>query len=452
MLFCGVDIGTSNIKIALYDASGRKLYVSSAPTPRRQDAHGLVTDPARLVTILRDMIVHAWRENGWGQKIAAISSTGVGEDGFFVDEDLEPLNFAVPWFDQRAKACADELAAMGLPHVRSGIQVESTRTIAKWFWHAKHTALAQRAAYSWMSLTDYPLAVWSGMAFMSDTIASRTGAFDPVRRYWVSEILDACHSPSLPPVLMAGTEVGLMRDKAFLETGAVDQNTMLVAGGHDHPVAAHAIHNIRPEARVDSLGTANIIYADAPHFEIPELDPQIAFMASIEGLGRLACLGVFEFNAEINSFRGGIEGVHRILDFDRVPGEPGNLKGAPYFGARSVLEWSSFQALKIFGRLAELGVPSTPIYATGGWSRSLALMELRASMYGEAIYVPDEPELTVMGACLLAARPTSYQFELDCGIAIVDPVAEWVNIYRELALEAVMREMQTSEVVSEDNE
>jgi xylulokinase len=219
----------------------------------------------------------------------------------------------------------------------------------------------------------------------------------------------------------------------------------LVAGGHDHPVAALAIHALRPNARIDSLGTANVIYADAPSFEITALDEQIAFMASIHGPGRLACLGVFEFNEALKSFRGGIDGVNLVLEFDRIPGEPGNLKGAPFFGARSILEWSTFQSMKLFSRIAELGVPSAPIYATGGWSRFPSLIELRASMYGEPIYVPDEHELTVVGACILAAMPTGRELTFDCNIAVIEPYLPWAEAYREIALEAVMREIQIDE-------
>jgi xylulokinase len=40
----------------------------------------------------------------------------------------------------------------------------------------------------------------------------------------------------------------------------------------------------------------------------------------------------------------------------------------------------------------------------GGWSRCPALMQTRATIFGEPITVVDEPEMVAMGAALFAAQ------------------------------------------------
>ncbi|MGO7668376.1 hypothetical protein ACC697_39885, partial [Rhizobium ruizarguesonis] len=64
---------------------------------------------------------------------------------------------------------------------------------------------------------------------------------------------------------------GTMKSERLLSSGAVDANTLLVSGGHDHPVASHAIHKLAADARFDSMGTANVIYGDAPRFKATDL-------------------------------------------------------------------------------------------------------------------------------------------------------------------------------------
>jgi xylulokinase len=67
-----------------------------------------------------------------------------------------------------------------------------------------------------------------------------------------------------------------------------------------------------------------------------------------------------------------------------------------------VIEAVSVEARDFFRAMKRVGITDGPIYATGGWARSRALMELRASLFGETITVLHEPELTALGAALFA--------------------------------------------------
>ena len=162
-----------------------------------------------------------------------------------------------------------------------------------------------------------------------------------------------------------------MRSKSLRESGAAGDGTLLVAGGHDHPVAAHAIHRLAADARVDSMGTANVVYGDAPRFEVAAFDSLLSFMASIEGPDKVACVGVFEFAAALNRFPGGMEAVRRVLAPAGVcRGSPVPPLGPPFASERHLLEWAAMNARLMLERLDRYGVPGGPIFATGGWSRS----------------------------------------------------------------------------------
>lgn len=432
MLICAIDIGTTNLKVGLYDETNHPVWLRSEATPRVSDRLGSVTNAIALTDLIERMIIGGWHASGRGRPIVALSTSGVGEDGVYVDADLQPLGPAIPWFDMRAQAEADELAQGASATPRAGIAVDPTRTAAKWLWGARNIPEMAEQAASWICLTDYPLVRWAGSSFMSNTLASRTGCYDPVVGEWIEPLLAACRAPHLPRVSAAGDVVGTLRSRTLLESGVADSNTLVVAGGHDHPAAAYAVHGLSHDARVDSMGTANVVYGDAPPFALDRFDPAIAFMASIEGPQKLACIGVFEFTATVNRFPGGIDAVRKAMALPRLPGSPATSLARPIASERQLLEWATLNARRMLERLGGYGVPEGPIYATGGWARSTALLELRASIFGAPIHVPEEKELSLLGAALLAAKACGGSTLFDTPITIVEPNRKWTAPYADL--------------------
>lgn len=429
MSICGIDMGTTNLKVALFDDANRMVWIKSVPTPRVEDRFGVATDVRKLVEIVEDLVIEGWAETGRRGPIVAISTAGVGEDGVYVDENLDPIAFSIPWFDMRASAEARELAQSEAATPLAGIEMEPTRTAGRWLWTSRALPEIVRQAHRWLCLTDYPLAKWARKDFASDTLASRTGCYNSATRAWVEPLLRESRAPALPHVVAAGTVIGTMKCERLLASGAVDANTLLVAGGHDHPVAAHAIHKLAADARVDSIGTANVIYGDAPLFETSAFDPQIAFTASIEGPDKTGCLGVFEFTGAVNKFSGGVDAIRREMALPSISGAPGNPARGQFANERELLEWATFNARRMLEKLARYGVPEGPVYATGGWSRSRALLELRASIFGREIYVPEERELSVLGAALFAAEATGRKSVFDTPVSVVEPNPTWMTVY-----------------------
>ncbi|MFB9981406.1 L-fuculokinase [Mesorhizobium kowhaii] len=430
MLVCGIDIGTTNLKVALFDECNHLVWLRSEPTPRARDGFGLVTDAADLVRLIEQMVIGGWKEVGQARPIVAISSTGVGEDGLYVDAALDPLGPAIPWFDPRATSDANELASGTAATPRAGIAVDPTRSAAKWLWSARNLPEQVAAASCWLSLTDYPLVKWSGTPFISDTLAARTACFDPVERDWIASLMIASRAPALPRVVSAGTIIGMVASPELINSGAASSRTLLVAAGHDHPVAAHAIHQFAADARVDSLGTANVIYGETASVSLGAFDSTVAFLPSIEGEGTFACLGVFEFTAAVNRFPGGMEAIRRAMALESLPGTPGD-GSEDVSSERRLLEWATMNARHILERLNAYGVPQGPIYATGGWSRSNALLELRASMFGQPVHAPAEKELSVLGAALFAASAAGLGTSIESPVTVVQPNKAWQPRYAE---------------------
>ena len=141
---------------------------------------------------------------------------------------------------------------------RLPVGVELTRTAAKWAWLRDERARQVEDAALWVALTDYPAVRWSGRPFMSRTLAARTACYDPVSRAWLPALLQDCGAPPLPSVMSGGSVVGRVRSDRLRAAGVVSPDTVVVAGGHDHPMGASLVCGSVPGAILDSMGTAEL--------------------------------------------------------------------------------------------------------------------------------------------------------------------------------------------------
>ncbi len=442
---CGIDIGSTNLKVILVTERGQVLHACSVPTPRVNDDFGPVTDALALVAFLEDMIIEGWGKVGQGQPLRSIAASGVGEDGVAVRSDLTPTGLALPWFDNRATEEAEFLGRYSVYSSRTGIAFGPDRTAAKWLWTHRHRPDEFSHADTWIALTDFPAAYWTGRAFMSASLAPRTACFDVYRRQWVDELIEATHAPELPEILGGGTVVGNVAKGRLLTSGAASDQTVIAVGGHDHPVAATVIRVFDPTGIVDSLGTANLIYGEAHQAGESPPSPSLALSLPPDGDHGLAFLGVLELRAALDTVEAGSREIRSYLSNETLPGHPpksvaelSEPQKSLDMRIRRVLERESLRARATIEVMASLGVPFGPIYSTGGWSRSRGLMELRASVFGQPINVIDDMEMSALGAAHFGARAATGS--LACNISAndikcVNPLFDWVPHYDALFAE-----------------
>ena len=447
---CGVDIGSTNVKVTFVNDRSQAIWTKAVPTPRVPDDSGMATDALELVAMIEEMIIAGWNAHGGSRPLQAIATTGVGEDGLGVLADLTPTGLALPWFDKRAATRANDLQRTSQYAAQAGLAVDYSRTAAKWLWLRQNRPAELSSAQFWIALTDYPAVAWTGRAFMSETLAARTACFDVYGRCWIEPLLSAAGAPTLPPVVPAGTVLGSVRKGRLRDSGAASKDTWVVAAGHDHPIAAAAIRRLHPDALVDSMGTANLVYGETANVASPRIDPYLAFSVPAMGNAGLSCLGVFELAAAIQPLRGYTNLVERVLASERIAGLPrdcpmpipGSYASLNWSGdeltevdVRAVLEAATLYARRMFDAILAAGAKPAPIFATGGWARSRAFIELRASIFGQPVIVVNEPELTAVGAALIAAQGATgvaLPFEKEINLQTIEPVAAWIEHYARL--------------------
>ncbi len=424
MIVCGLDIGSTNVKAVLAGEDGRTLWVKSVPTPHIDDGLGTTTDATALMELLEDLVIEGWRAAGRGKPLAAIASAGIGEDGVCAGGDLQSLGLVIAWFDKRAMA---EVARF-----REAFQftrVDFHTTAGKWMWMRRHRSGEIGCARLWIALADYATSLWCGEPFMSETLAARTGCYDLVNRRWSAQALAFAEAPPLPRILKSGEVAGTAGPGRMREAGAVSSSTLIVAGGHDHPIASSAILRLNAEGRIDSLGTANALYGET-RASAPDIDDSLeTTVPAMCGPG-LAVVGVTEFALTLDR-QFSRDAVRQVLALPRLPGAPDPPANDEASRIRRVLEEMALRGRNFLRCFDRAGVPRGVLYATGGWARSTALMELRASAFREPITVVDEPELVGLGAALLALEAASGRAApfSPAGIHVVDPLGRWSEAY-----------------------
>ncbi len=274
---------------------------------------------------------------------------------------------------------------------RIPVALDYSRTAAKWAWGRAHRPGPLAAAAGWLALTDYPAARWSGRPFMSESLAARTACYDIGARAWIAPLLAACGAPPLPPVVPGGTVLGGVRSTRLSAAGVTDDRTAVVAGGHDHPMAAFAIRRQVPDAIIDSMGTAELLYGELAGDRPPPANPHFAFSRPVFGEG-IACLGVMELSALLRPLLEAEDDTGRsfraVMAGAPVPGRPG--QGPPL---RDLLEDSACMTRDRLHTLLGMGVPPGPIFAAGGWAQSRSLLALRASVLGCPIHMVREDRI-----------------------------------------------------------
>ncbi|MFW0795688.1 FGGY family carbohydrate kinase [Gordonia sp. CPCC 205515] len=261
MLVYAVDVGTTNVKVVLYDDGLRRLATASAAAEYDREGDRVEFDPSRLFDIVVGLIGDCARTYGdvTGHE-AVIVVTGQAESLILVDRHGDPVRPGMSWLDDRATAEVDELAANFDPDDAFATTGEpspsATWPAAKLRWLAKHEPATLESTRWVLMVKDELVRRFTGTAFGEETTRGFTYLWDVRnRRYW-DDMLDFCSVPvdTLAPVVPAGTEVGRVTEDARRRLpDALDYHVNV--GALDHFCAMVGTGSYRPNSVSESAGT-----------------------------------------------------------------------------------------------------------------------------------------------------------------------------------------------------
>jgi xylulokinase len=322
------------------------------------------------------------------------------------------------------------------------VALDPARTVVAWAWIRQHAAHLLTGGSSWLAITDYPLAAWTGTPFLTDNLAARSGAWSPWDTDWLpARVASTLGSTEvLPQVLAAGTVIGPIRSTALapvLAPGAVAVNA-----GHDHPIGGWAVDRVAAGAVLDSMGTAEVVVRQVAAMPA-QRPPGIDVSPGITQPGA-TLLGVHELARNVEWIRRTRPELSSEVDAllasptrRTVPDEPvfdfGGQGGAtPRWLAAADRMSAPDLALAAVFACARVAVPTieqlrgwdglavgTRVLAAGGWSRSSGWLSLKQQALGAPLEPVPEPEVTAVGAALLAGASVGWTQDAGTALGLV---------------------------------
>ena len=195
-LVLALDIGTSGLRVFLFDGRGRPILrcIANADRPVRTTADGEVTVDAdervrAACGAIDTVLASAGRRAG---ELVAVAVSTFWHSLVGVDAHGRPTTRVITWADTRARRAAAELRRELDPvavHARTGCVLHASYLPAKLRWLRENEPDAYARTKWWMSLGEYLYLRILGARRAGHGMASATGLYDQRARRWDRPLL-----------------------------------------------------------------------------------------------------------------------------------------------------------------------------------------------------------------------------------------------------------------------
>jgi sugar (pentulose or hexulose) kinase len=432
-----IDIGTTSVKLSVFDGDGSLLDSARHATPTRRDAWGEIYDVGALWTTITGFVHSLAVEVR--QRVQRIAITGVGESGGLVRPDTSLASPMILWHDHRGAEYLAPLDAAARERVYAvtGLPVNANYGLSKTAWAVARTGESSPDA-QWLNIAEYLAASMTGERWSEPTLASRTMALDLRTAEWSAEIcgLVGLDTGTFPPLRPAGQGAGIL--PTFAAATGLDPDVVVHVAGHDHMVGGVGAGLAAGEL-LNSTGTTEglLFLRDTPSLGDASRDAKLAnglsgtaedftLFASIPTGGSAFATLQALLGLDAAALESQIDRLHDVwvagrVDLARIPlvlpqfrGSPPPTKDAAATGAISGLRSDTTAADVILGTFLGLVLqfrdvldlfPDRPIgvKVIGPASRNPLWLQLKADLLGAPLSVSGFPEVVSRGAQALAS-------------------------------------------------
>jgi len=436
----GIDVGTTGTKSLLFSADGavvgRDYEGYSLETPHvgysEQNANSWWHAAVKTVrTICADPEVAG--------HVAAISLSLQGGTLVPVDASGEPLCPAIVWNDARAaKEAAAFKEKFGAEYMyqKSGWRLGRGLNALEILWLRENQPDIFRRAWKFLSVPDFISFKMTGRTAVDISDAGINQLADIRKAAYDQDILDfiGITEDQLAEIVPSGAPIGHLTPEAAAQLG-LPESTLLVAGAHDQYAAALGAGAINAGDVIIGSGTTWVVTAmtDSPRFEthfaqsVSAVEGMWGSLVSI-GYGGV-CLEWFRKNVMAADAAGNLMSFEEIDKMASAKNVGANgLFFYPYFGgsshpesdtvskaslvgldlshdrfdiARAIMEGVTYQILWVLEDMSAK-FPVSALKLVGGASKSALWSQMVADISGMPVMIPAIPDLTCVGAAILA--------------------------------------------------
>lgn len=481
--FLVLDAGTGAARCNIFDRQGRIIAGDYAEwhykTPyfaHKADAREIREfDPEEFWAIFCRVIRNALRKSGLSPSaIAGISSTSQREGIVLLNKEGREI-YAGPNIDFRGVKEAEYLAKHFGPRIyeESGHWPAALHAPARLLWFKQHRPDIYAGMATLLMINDWLLYRLTGEAASEPSNAAENLFFSIKRMEWNYPLMDelGIKHQLFPPVLPAGTRLGVVHETAAAQTGLAP-GTPVYIGGADTHCAVLGSGGTAAGHLVIVAGTSTPVMAVV---DTPLIDPKgrvrtgpyllkdkwvldsnarptgvvyrwlrdTFYKTEGEAQGGKAAGALYRLmDAEAQTAPPGCNGLMAFLgpsilntsdlrDFDGVfmgikPGYEKELCHRGLF-ARSVLENIAFAVRGNVEQLEDLlGEKPKQVYLTGGAAKAPLLRRILTDLLNRPVHVSTCPEATSLGAAICAAVGAGAYPDFTAAVAgmVAEPLVE----------------------------
>lgn len=303
MLYIGVDLGTSSVKMLLMDEEGNIKSIVTREYPLYFPKTGWSEqNPEDWYSALVDGIKELTKDCN-KDEIEGISFSGQMHGMVILDENDNVIRPAILWNDGRTQAECDYLNnEIGREKISSytANMALTGFTAPKLLWVRKHEPENFARIKKVMLPKDYIAYKLSGVHCTDVSDASGMLLFDVKNKRWSKEMLEICglKEEQMAKVFESYQVVGTVCKRASEETG-LPTSVKVIAGGGDQAVAAVGTGTVGDGKCNISLGTSGVVFISSKNFAV---DDRNALHAFCHADGRYHFMGVMLSAAASNKW------------------------------------------------------------------------------------------------------------------------------------------------------
>ncbi len=440
-VYLSFDIGTTALKTALVDQSGRLLALHTAEyTPESPRPDWAQMSPATYweAAVAGTHSVFA-QANADSSELVAIGFSSQGQSFVPLDSAGVELYDVIVWVDRRAQGIVDSwqddwLTKQQFQQITGYPWISAELTVFKLGWLAKNAPQVHGAA-KFLCLPDYLIYRLTGEFATDYNIAQMSGLYDIVARDWSVPLLEAAgiNAAQLPKVYPPATAVGEVHNQAAVELG-IPAGVPVCTGCNDQMAGAIGAGNVRPGVVTETTGTALGIIATTE--TLLEDDRMYVGIHAVPGLFYAMPFGITsavvlkwfrdlcapgtayeEFLRGVGEITAGCDGLTVLPHFSGTasptfnPHARGAINGLTLAHsrlhiARAIMESCACLLQEVLDIVAAHDLSIRAIRSLGGAARSDLWLQIKADLLGMTLERPACSDAASLGAAALAATGT----------------------------------------------
>ncbi|HVG32180.1 MAG TPA: gluconokinase [Pyrinomonadaceae bacterium] len=281
-LVVAVDIGTSSVRAALYDASGQEISGTVSRVVRQFSTTrdgGAEDDPEEAIATVARVIDNLLAQtHAFSSRIDAVAVSCFWHSLIGVDVEGQAITPLFGWADTRSARWTEELRRRfdeRAVHARTGCRFHSSYWPARLLWLKDERAFVYSRVHRWMSFGEFLMARFFGNNFAeaSASLASGTGMLNLRDIAWDAELVQGLDidAEQLPTIASAHKAVVGLAPAYARRWPSLNRASWFpaIGDGAANNLGAGCVTRSSVALMVGTSGAMRVLYNGAPPAELP---------------------------------------------------------------------------------------------------------------------------------------------------------------------------------------